>query len=197
MNTTRKNTKKGYEYLLVYKLGVPIYDYTIEFCRCLFNPHHPYHPYHPYSRTRDQIEQSARSGMVNIPEGYSGESLETYIKLAGVSRGSYEELLKDFQSFARHQHLAIWPKEKAVREIREIGEIWKIIKNSPTLPDNPHFPNLPTNLEATVNLLITLINQENYLLDKLIAALKEKFIHEGGFRENLFKKRLEYRKKLL
>jgi four helix bundle suffix protein len=42
--------------------------------------------------------------------------------------------------------------------------------------------------------MITLINQENYLLDKLIASLKEKHMKEGGFNESLYKKRVEYRK---
>jgi len=34
---------------------------------------------------------------------------------------------------------------------------------------------------------------ETYLLEKQIKALEEKFLKEGGYREKLFKKRLEYR----
>lgn len=178
--------KAGFEYLLGYKLTVVIYDYTVIFCNRYISP---------YSRTHDQMVQASRSGSVNIPEGYTQESLKGYIKLAGVARASLEELLKDYQAFARQNNLTFFPREKTIREIGEIREIWRIIKATPTLPDNPYFPDLPKNKEKVVNLLITLINQANYLLDKLIASLKNKFVKEGGFTENLFKKRLIERRK--
>jgi len=185
-DSVKQNTKKaaGYEYLLAYKLTVPIYDLTVEFVK----------KYISYkSRTTDQMEQAARSGMQNIPEGYKQQSLAGYIKLAGVARGSLEELLNDYSSYARQHNLEIWDKEKAKREIREIGEIWEIIKNNPYLPTNPHFPSLPSDPTKAVNLLITLIQQANYLIDRLIISLKEKHTKEGGFNENLLKKRLDYR----
>lgn len=176
--------KAGYEYLLAYKLTVPIYDYTMEFCK-KWVPH--------YSRNRDQMEQGARSGMQNISEGNKQQSLSGYIRLTGVSRGSLEELLKDYLAFARQNQLEVWEKERAIREIREIGEIWEIMKKTPTLPINPNFPSLPQDKQKAVNLLITLINQANYLLDKLIIALKEKHMKEGGFSEKLYKARKKYR----
>ena len=113
--------------------------------------------------------------------------------MAGVSRESYEELLKDFLSYARQHKIPIWPREEAIREIREIGEIWEIIRNNSTLPDSPYFPNLPNQPDQAINLMITLINQANYLTDKLIKSLEEKHAKEGGFNENLLKRRLEYR----
>jgi four helix bundle suffix protein len=180
--------KAGYEYLLAYKVTVPIYDYTALFCK-LYIP--------LTSRTRDQMTQAARSGMQNISEGNKQQSLQGYIKLAGVARGSLEELLKDYLAFARQNGVEVWGAERSRREIREIGKIWEIIRATPTLPDQPHFPNLPTNRELAVNLLITLINQANYFLDKLITSLKEKHMKEGGFNENLYKKRLEYKKRIL
>jgi four helix bundle protein len=96
-------SKAGYEYLLAYKVTVPIYDYTVIFCRRWIDFH---------SRTKDQMEQAARSGMTNIPEGYKQESLESYIKLSGVALGSLEELNLDYQSYARQHGLTIWDKEK-------------------------------------------------------------------------------------
>lgn len=193
--------KAGYEYLLAYKLTVVIYDLTLEFVnRCSpFSPKSPLSPQFPplsSPRTYDQMVQAARSGMQNIPEGFKQQSLASYITLAGVSRGSLEELLNDYFSFARQNKLEVWDKEKAKREISELREIWEIIKNNPYLPASPHFPSLPTDLTKAVNLLITLIKQANYLLDKLIISLKEKHTKEGGFRENLLKRRLEYRKKI-
>lgn len=178
--------KASYEYLLAYKLTIPIYDYTAEFCRRWISR---------YSRTYDQMEQAARSGTQNIPEGAKQQSLAGYIKLSGVARGSLEELLKDFLAYCRQNHIPIWSPDRCKREIREIGQIWEIMKATPTLPYSPNFPNLPNSPEIAANLMITLINQANTLIDRLIESLKEKHTKEGGFAENLLKKRLNYRKK--
>lgn len=183
MNTVIKK-RAGYEYLLAYKITVPIYDYTVVFCNRYIDPH---------SRTRDQMIQSARSGMQNIAEGNKQQSLQGYIKLSGVSRGSLEELLKDYISYARQHNIPIWNQEKVKREIREIGEIWEILRKTLTLPDSPNFPSLPNHADAVINLMVTLINQANFLIDKLLISLKEKHMKEGGFNEQLYRKRIEYR----
>jgi four helix bundle protein len=121
--------KAGYEYLLGYKLTVPIYDHTVIFCKRHISP---------FSRTNDPMTQSARSGMQNVAEGNKQQSLAGYIKLSGVARGSLEELLKDYLAFARQNKIPIWPAEKSKREIREIGIIWGIVRENPTLPDQPN-----------------------------------------------------------
>lgn len=191
--------KAGYEYLLAYKITVPIYDYTVVFCTRAGAPDLPNLPNHPNfpklssKRTFDQMVQSARSGSQNMPEGNQQASLEGYIKLTGVNIGSLDELLKDYKSYARQNQLEIWPKEK-VGEIRELGEVWGILKATPTLPNYPNFPHLPNGPTVAVNLMITLVNQAIYLQKKLLKSLEEKFIHEGGFRENLFKKRLDHKR---
>jgi len=174
----------GYQYLMAYKITVPIYDYTAQFC---------IRHVRMYSRTRDQMEQAARSGMQNIAEGSKQQSLKGYIRLAGVSRGSLEELLNDYKAFARQHGLQVWPPERAKREIGEIREIWGIINKNPILPDNPNFPALPKDLVKTVNLLITIINQANTLIDRLVTSLKEKHRTQGGFSEKLYKTRKNYR----
>jgi len=176
--------RASYEYLLAYKITVPIYDLTVEFVRRYINPK---------SRTTDQMVQAARSGTQNIAEGAKEQSLRTYIKLSGVARASLEELLKDYLAFARQRKVEVWEAERAKREIGEIREIWEIIKKDPVLPDHPNFPDLPNNLEVGVNLMISLINQANFFLDRLVASLKEKHKKEGGFTEKLYKERLAYR----
>ncbi len=176
--------ESGYKYLLCYKLSVPIYDLTVEFCNRYISG---------YSRTHDQMVQAARSGMQNIIEGSKLQGLKGYIKLAGVSRGSFEELLNDFVSYARQNNLKILDREESVRQIREVGQIWEIIKNNKILPVNPNFPNLPDSPLLAVNLMITLINQANYLIDKLIISLKDKHMREGGLTEELYWKRKEFR----
>src|SRR3990167_1406342 len=126
---TKKQYKAGYEYLLAYKITIPIYDYTVIFCKRAQSPHFPNFPQLSSSRTFDQMVQAARSGSQNIAEGNQQSSLEGYIKLTAV------------------------------------------------------------------NLMITLVNQAIFLQKRLAQSLTEKFIKEGGFRENLFKKRSEFKKR--
>ncbi|MDP1710119.1 MAG: four helix bundle suffix domain-containing protein, partial [bacterium] len=52
-----------------------------------------------------------------------------------------------------------------------------------------------SNPEKAANTMICLINQTNSLLDQKLRWLEEKFVKEGGFRENLLKKRLNFRNK--
>jgi four helix bundle suffix protein len=183
-NKGNEKIKAGYEYLLCYKLSVPIYDYTVEYCRRWIDPR---------SRTTDQMVQAARSGMQNILEGNKQQGLKGYIKLTGIARGSLTELLEDYHTFARQHDLSIWSKEKAVGEIREIGEIWEIIKRNPSLPDDPNFPYLPNSSLVAVNLMITLTHQANYLLDRLIVSLKERHRTHGGLTEELYQARKSFR----
>lgn len=177
-------SKAGYEYLLAYKITIPIYDYAVQFADKWIDKR---------SRSHDQWVQAARSGTQNISEGYKQQSLAGYIKLTGVARGSLEELLKDCLAFCRQKNLSVWTIERTKREIEEIREIWEILKETPTLPDNPNFPNLPNHPEIAVNFLITLINQANLLIDRLIDSLKEKHKKEGGFSEKLYRERKNYR----
>lgn len=169
----------GYKYLKTFQLATIIYDLTLKFCNRYINIK---------SRTHDQMVQAGRSGKQNIAEGYLEKSLKMYIKLLGVSRGSFGELLEDYEDFARQNKVLLLQKERAIREIGEIREIWANIS-----PDYPYIPSLPTNIATAVNLLITLLNQVNYLLDRQIASLEEKFVSEGGWSEKLFKKRLNNR----
>ncbi|MBI2327859.1 four helix bundle protein [Candidatus Curtissbacteria bacterium] len=168
----------GYKYLKSYHLATIIYDLTFEFCNRYISLK---------SRTHDQMVQAARSGKQNIAEGYLERSLKMYIKLAGVSRGSLGELLEDYEDYARQHKIELWPVEKT-RGMREIRAIRK--RSTATVP---YIPNLPDNPTEAVNLLITLLNQANFLLDRQIASLEEKFVKEGGYTEKLFKRRAAVR----
>jgi len=102
--------------------------------------------------------------------------------------------LKDYYSFARQKKLEIFSKERVLGEIEEIRGFWKILNYTKTLPDIPNFPSIPKNSEKAVNMMITLIKQASYLLDKLIVSLKEKHMREGGLTEKLYQARINYRK---
>ena len=171
---------KGYKSLPFYVQSEIIYDFTVEFCDRYVDKR---------SRTHDQMVQSGRSGKQNIAEGYLQKSIEGKLKLLGVSRGSLEELLNDYQDFLRQRGLPLWKpdssKAQAVRRL--VYNDYNSYNNYKVYISGP---------EEAANCMVCLINQTNQLLDQKLRWLEEKFVKEGGFRENLFKKRLEYRKSL-
>ena len=48
--------------------------------------------------------------------------------------------------------------------------------------------------EAVANYMIDLLTRSGYLLDKQMNSLEEKHTREGGYNENLLKRRLKYRR---
>ena len=164
----------GYKYLKTYQLATVIYDLTVQFCDRHIDKR---------SRTHDQMVQAARSGKQNIAEGYEEKSLKGYIYLLGIARASHVELLEDYEDYIRQHKIQLWGKDDPrIREFRELRVVGNL--EHPDLPDTP---------EASANLLLTLLYQETYLEKNQIASLEEKFIRDGGYTENLFKKRLQHR----
>jgi len=174
----------GYESLLVYRLEVTVDDGTVLFCQKFLSQWID-------RRTVEQMYQANRSGKQNIVEGSLEKSCEGNIKLTGVARASYGELLEDFKDFLRRKRLALWGKEdKRVLKIRAFRET---VEKETNLPNFANWANLDlNNPEDFANLIICLIYKQTFLLDQLLRAQEEKFIKNGGFRENLFKKRREY-----
>lgn len=186
-NTTNKTGVQkahgGYRKLLSYQTTTLIYDLTVEFCRTYMT----YRSNKSY-RTYDQMVQAARSGRQNIAEGSqaSATSKKTEIKLVGVARASLEELLIDYEDFLRQRGLKLWdkdsPKAKAVRAL--------------SYTTNRSYTTYKTYLQAPedfANCILCLIHQANYLLDRQLQSLEKSFVEDGGYTENLLKKRLEYR----
>lgn len=169
---------KGYKSLPFFQQAEIVYDFTVDFCDRYIEKK---------SRTRDQMVQAARSGKQNIAEGYLQKSFEGKLKLLSVSRGSLEELLNDYLDFLRQKNLQIWNQDnpKSIK-IRKIA-----YKNYKSYSDYKGYLKTP---ETAANCMVCLINQTNRLLDQKLRWLEEKFVKEGGFRENLLKKRLNYRK---
>lgn len=179
----------GYQDLVVYQLATTIYDLTTVFCQ---------HYIDKKSRTYDQMIQAGRSGKQNIVEASLEKSLKSNIKLNGVARGSFGELLEDFKDYLRQRNLKLWTKEDhRVTYIRSVREFPNktYLTNRSNLTNSP-YSNYHNNSEDFANLMIVLLHKENYLVDQLIKALERKFISEGGYTENLFKKRLINRSKL-
>ena len=132
--------------------------------------------------------QAARSGKQNIAEGSmaSGTSKKTELKLMGVARASLEELLLDYEDYLRQNRLPTWgkshPKSLAIRNLS-----YKSDKSYTT------YGSYLTNSESAANCAICLINQANYLLDRQLQALEKEFLEKGGFTENLYQARQNFR----
>ncbi|MEK7154553.1 MAG: four helix bundle suffix domain-containing protein [Patescibacteria group bacterium] len=172
------------KHLLTYRYALIIHDLTVIFVQ----------KYIDYkSRTRDQMEQAARSGKQNIVEGVSQiASLKTQIKLLAVSLASFEELTADYEDYLRQHNLEIYPKtDPKITKFRETAYRLSNLRNLSNLGDLLEKPTLPGNPTDDANYLLTLCHIVTYLLSKQIKATEEKFIREGGYTENLFQKRLK------
>lgn len=183
--TNETNVKTGgFANLAVYWLAKEIYYLNYIFCQ----------RYIPRaSRTFEQMIQAGRSGKQNIVEGSLENSSESNLKLSGVSRASYGELIEDYQDFLWQKDLKLWDKN----DPRILAIRCRLI--------NPHEPHVShkshewhgvsfADAEAFTNLMITLCTKQGFLMDRFLAGVQKNFVEKGGFRENLFKKRLEFRR---
>ena len=163
----------GYRNLIVYRKSDVIYQGTVAFCR-RFLPTHG-------DRTVDQMTQAARSCKQNIAEGSaaSGTSKETEIKLTNVARATLDELLEDYFDYLKSHGAAEWAASSetktAARDFAKNHLDWSDWK--------PFFDTRPA--ETLCNLMIVVIQQTKYLLDKMIAAQEADFVKHGGVRERM------------
>ena len=163
----------GYRNLIVYRKSDVIYQGTVMFCRRFLSAHG--------DRTVDQMTQAARSCKQNIAEGSaaSGTSKETEIKLTNVARATLDELLEDYLDYLKSHDAAEWSatseKKTAAREFSKTHLDWNEWK--------PLFESRPA--ETLCNLMIVVIQQTKYLLDKMIAAQEADFKKHGGVRERM------------
>ncbi len=198
----------NYKTLLSYQKSVIIYDYTFLFCKRFLNYR---------DRTVDQMVQAARSGKQNIIEGSKAAvtSTETEIKLTNVARASLEELLEDYNDFLRVRKMPIWAKDcKEATYVRNLssGKIKPPSPNDKHQQDNSHLSHtsqpesVVKNLRKTfinflesrppevcANIMICLIHQCNFLLDRQIKQLERNFTRSGGLRERMYNARKSYR----
>ena len=173
----------GYGDLLSYKKSVIVYDATVRFCRRFLNRR---------DRTVDQMVQAARSGKQNIVEASmaSGTSKATEIKLTNVARASLEELLEDYRDYLRVRDAPQWDKnsEEALY-VRRLGSQ----RDASYETFRTFIETRPP--EVVANIMICLIHQANYLLDRQIRRLEKDFLQEGGIRERMTHARIKERNK--
>lgn len=141
------------------------------------------------SRTRDQMEQSARSGKQNIVEGSlaAGTSKETELRLTGVARSSIGELLEDYKDFLRLRGLPIWDKdEPRMLAMRALGTDDATYETYGSYVESD-------DAEVVGNIMVCLCTQTGFLLDQQIRELEQAFLKEGGIRERMTQARLAAR----
>ncbi|KKP88839.1 MAG: hypothetical protein UR93_C0007G0021 [Berkelbacteria bacterium GW2011_GWA2_35_9] len=176
-----------YENLIVYKQAVVIFDLNDYFCKTYLKDY-------AEKRTVEQMQQASRSGKQNIVEGISEISTDMQVRLIAVSKASYFELLEDYKDYLSRNKLKVWEKnDRRLSAIRFSADTYQAYLTSKTLPIL--IKKLLAQPETFCNLMITLLNQETYMLGKLVKTLESQFIKTGGYRENLTKKRLDFRRK--
>ena len=165
----------GYRKLVSFQMAQIVYDFTVQFVKKYIDSK---------SRTKDQMEQAARSGVQNIAEGSqaSGTSKKTEIKLTSVARASLEELLLDYEDFLRQRGLLLWNKHAPeVSRVRSLS-----YSSSSSSRSYSSYLSYLVSPQLAANCAICLIHQTNYLLDRQLARLESEFKTHGGFTERLY-----------
>lgn len=182
----------GYRDLAFYKQTEIIHDFTMEFCA-------KYIDYH--SRTKDQMEQAARSGKQNISEGYAQQDYQGKLKLLKIARGSLEELLQDYLDFLRQKGFKTWDKDDPkAKEVRNL--VYKIGKNYKGYNGYNHYNTYNLykvylgNPEEAANAMICLLNQTNAMMNQKIQWIEQGFKKEDTFslRDKWFHSQMEENK---
>lgn len=196
----------GYEKLVSFQVAKLLYDVTVRFVD----------RYIPIgSRTTDQMEQAARSGVRNIAEGsvISATTKKLEMNLTNVARASLDELRKDYESYLEHRKLPLWapmdPRRKELSNARckdpdevarWIKAVWEREKNERlALPQGEQTARTPRTVqdrafaELSANVGQTLCKIALHLLDNQVDSQAKAFEKEGGFSERLYKVRKEIR----
>lgn len=133
-------------------------------------------------RTIDQMIQAARSGKQNLAEGYVDgvTSTEMMIKLINVNRACLQELLLDYEDYLRVRNLQQWsfddPRCRQTRAFCRTHLDSAVYREQIRLRSD----------ETIANIAITLIHQEDVLLKGFIEWIKQRFLQNGGIKEQMY-----------
>lgn len=187
---------QGYKQLLTYKLAQVAFDLGWEFVPKIYSRLEDH-------RQRDQIKQALRSLKQNIVEGSAERSLSAKLKLYDVARSSGMEALEDFEDVLRLQGLTRWRKDDlrlarlqrafefgsfpSCPSVRRVLQALGIAEGQEGLGGRE-------GIEAVTNYLVDLLVRNSYLMFRQIDAVEKKHETEGGYNENLARKRSRYLK---
>jgi len=182
----------GYRWLDSYVMGTIIQLGTHRFCEKFLT-----HKIDPTGRQYDQMTQAARSGCMNNVEGSErgATSKETEMRLTDVARASLAELGGDYVFWRLKKGQTPWPKmsdeARAVYDIRldqpEYGKDVLHDSCAHILKQQDKFKFWLESEDDAVaaNALVILIGRTVNMLNHQLSAQGEKFVQEGGFREQL------------
>ena len=182
----------GYRSLKVFQIIRLIQDITLRFTM-LYIPH--------YSRTRDQMEQAARSGKQNIAEGSvdAATSSKMEINLYNIARGSLEELKNDYEDYLRINNAIQWDnnhpfaKEFIARRINSNRQFREFIAWAEAHSQTANSHAVPLKSVLVANGTILLINVATFWLTKLNYKKMQLLLKYGGFSEKIVVARLKQR----
>ena len=172
---------KPYKKLLSYQRADVVYRATVKFTERFLGKG---------DRTVDQMIQAARSCKQNIVEGAmaSAGSKQTELFLTSVALASLTELLEDYEDFLNTHDAVIWTKNS-----REAVFVRNLCRQ-PEADYELYREFIETRpAEIVANIILTVIHQTSYLLNRQIESLEKKFLKEGGIKEKMTTMRLATR----
>ena len=191
-----KISRFGYFWLDTWVMANIIQLATQDFCRRFLN-----YSNDPGGRQYDQMTQAARSGRANLIEGSenTATSKETEIRLLGVAKASFAELLGDFEMWLAFSNRLPWTREEASAAFG--------IRLDPAFPggddvlrdsalhvraQRDKFARWLDDPDPCVraNCMLVLIRRTIHMLQKQLAGLGESFAESGGLRERMTAVRL-------
>lgn len=181
----------GYENLKSYAYAEAIYEATTLFCERFYANNF---------RMTDQMVQAARSGVRNLSEasGAAATSKKSEMSLTNVARASLrDELLRDFESFMCQRDLPIWHKEDPrTLEMRKrlyhdrapwVQEVeGKVVLTG--LKGLADFVR-EADPELAGNAMLCALHQASWLILRQLQGQMRQFEQDGGFSENLSRRR--------
>jgi len=177
----------GFEKLKSYQVAELLYDVTVRFVKRYVEAG---------SRTRDQMEQAARSGSRNLAEGsvFSATSKKIEMNLTNVAKSSLTELLKDYAAFLRQNKLLQWGSNDPVRQ--ELVDMRFTDADAVARWGRDVNKRLPERSFAEIagNIGWIYANVAIALIDRQLQSQGRDFEQNGGFNERLHKVRTESRK---
>jgi four helix bundle suffix protein len=140
-------------------------------------------------RTIDQMVQAARSGKQNIAEGSVDgvTSREMEIRLTNVAKSSMHELRLDYEDYLLTRRLTKW----AVDDPRT-QQTRSYTRTHMEPHQYQHMVDTRTD-ETAANIAITMLHQYDVLITRLIEAQKQRFLDEGGIKEQMYRARIQAR----
>lgn len=189
----------GYRRLDSFALASIVQIETWRFCQTFLDLRND-----PKGRWFDQMTQAARSGRANLIEGSenAATSKETEIKLLGVAKASFAELLGDFEMWLAFSNRLPWTREEASSAFHVVldpmpGAGDDILRDSAihVRTQRAKFSRWLDDSDPCIraNCLLVLIRRTIHMIQRQLHSLGVAFAETGGLRETMSNVRREAR----